>query len=374
MTVSLKTTPQTKPKTQKFKRPTVQNFFSNNGKESHENDVALGSVSQSNTVQQAGDEKDDEKESIYGWRTVLEEDEHGNKKAVRIPLTLEDYLHPQEGDDHMQNQSHHKIGKYIEAVLELYLRHIYGAVVFNDVGIKWPGFRHYAPDISVIFEVRNPERTPQKIFYVADEGTEPNLIIEVTSPTTRHVDWDERIDRYARVGVPYYYIVDTIGEHDDETPILQVHGFEWTPNGYVELTANEHGWFWMPPVEAWLGLDEGEVRCYDRDGHELPTPVGLAEQLDEASERLAETSQNLLEESVARVEADRRAEEEATARAEADRRAEQEATARAEANRRVKEADRRAEEADRRAEEEARIRREFEEQIRLLQAQLAGQK
>ena len=365
MTVSLKTTPQTKQKTHKFKIPTVKNFFGGNGNDNqgndrYQDDVAVDVFPQSNTVQPFGDEKDDEKddekESIYGWRTVLEEDEHGNKKAMQIPLTLEDYLHPQEGDNHMQNQSHHKIGKYIEAVLELYLRHIYGVVVFNDVGIKWPGFQHYAPDISVIFDVREPERTPQKIFYVADEGTEPSLIIEVTSPTTRHVDWDERIGRYARVGVPYYYIVDTIGEHDNGTPILQVHGFEWTPNGYSELTANEHGWFWMPPVEAWLGLHEGEVRCYDRDGHALPTPVGLAEQLDAASERLAETSQNLVEEVVARTEADRRAEEADRRAEEADRRAEEEAIARAE--------------ADRRAEEEARMRQELEEKIRLLQAQL----
>ncbi|MEM7532761.1 MAG: Uma2 family endonuclease [Chloroflexota bacterium] len=318
-------------------------------------------------------------EAIYGWRYIVETDEHGKKQIVGVPLTLDDYLHPQEGDDHMNNRSQRAIIKYIESVLELYLRHIQGLLILTEVGIDWniPGIQHYSPDISVLFNVQNPERSPQTIFKASEEGTVPSLLIEVTSPSSRHADLQDKVQRYEQLGVPYYFIVDGLRRRGNPIPTLRLLGYELTSRGYVEITPNQFGWLWMAPVNAWIGLHEGDVRCYDAQGNPLPTPDNLADDLIEASDRLAETSQNLAEESVARAEAERRAEEEARRAEEEARRAEEEARRAEEEARRAEEEAHRAEEeaaarieAERRAKEETQMRRQLEEQIRALQAQL----
>ena len=340
MTINLTAKPQTKPSIKKLGFPFVTAFF----EQDHHNLSEYRQMpDDTNDVVQISEEI--EQKWHYGWRMVPEEDEHGNTHMAQVPLTLEDYLHPQIGDKHMNTQSHNYICKYLMAVIEHYLRHIQGTVVYSDVGIKWdvPGVQHLAPDLSLIFNVRRTEGPPHKIFYVADEGTAPALAIEVTSPSTRDADFNNKLSLYARVGLPYYFIVDTGPRHTDAPPVLRLYGFELTPNGYVELRPNLYGWLWMDPVGAWIGLDSGEVRCYDAQENELPTPTGWGEAL---AEELAETSEQLAETSVARDEAERRAEEEALARAE----------------------------AERRAEEEAQMRQYLEEQLRLLQAQLDQQK
>jgi len=42
----------------------------------------------------------------------------------------------------------------------------------------------------------------------AIEGA-PTLLIEVSSPTTRHLDRRRKLELYARHGVPYYWMVET---------------------------------------------------------------------------------------------------------------------------------------------------------------------
>src|SRR6476659_6408684 len=43
---------------------------------------------------------------FYGWRDVWQANGHGGKTLVRLPLTEEDILHPQEGDFVVQNTPH----------------------------------------------------------------------------------------------------------------------------------------------------------------------------------------------------------------------------------------------------------------------------
>ncbi|MEM7536469.1 MAG: Uma2 family endonuclease [Chloroflexota bacterium] len=288
----------------------------------------------------------EKEENIYGWRDIYQTDEDGNEKLVRVALTLDDYLHPQEGDMHVQNRSHNRTRRYVETAMRIHLAHIPNHAVYGDVGIDWgvSGEGYYVPDVSIFYDVYN-QHLPQGIFYVAQEGTAPSVVVEVTSPTTRHVDLGDKYEAYERLGVPCLIFSDTVGTANDGSEVFQLMGYDWTPNGYVPITPNEQGWLWMEPVSAWIGLHENQVRCYDVDGHYIRRPEELADALTETSEQLAETSEQLAEASEQLVE-------ETVARTEAERR---------------------AEEAERRAQEEANARLLLEEQIRALQAQLNAQ-
>ncbi|MEM7533552.1 MAG: Uma2 family endonuclease [Chloroflexota bacterium] len=238
-----------------------------------------------------------EDDTIYGWRTVCEMDEDGNEHWIEIPLTLEDYLHPQEGDKFMINSGHDVITGYICSALGTYIGYRtrivdgVGSVSYGDVGIDWniPDEAAISPDVSIIHNVRNPLEI-RGIFNIAEEGTTPSLVIEVTSPSTRSADFHQKFEKYERREVPYYIIVDTM----DKTS-FQLVGYEMIGNGYVEMTPNEQGWLWMPPVNAWIGVQGNEVRCYDADGNYLPSHAETTEQLAETSEQLAETSEQLAE-------------------------------------------------------------------------------
>lgn len=60
-------------------------------------------------------------------------------------------------------------------------------------------------------------REPDLMIYVADDrerakkqyGEPPNLVVEVLSPNTRKVDFEEKIIEYAEAGIGEYWIVDT---------------------------------------------------------------------------------------------------------------------------------------------------------------------
>ena len=67
----------------------------------------------------------------YGWRYVNHWQEDGSLQIEQAPLTLEDVLHPQEGDFMMQNALHHHICEYLFDVFSACLEHNQGAVVLT---------------------------------------------------------------------------------------------------------------------------------------------------------------------------------------------------------------------------------------------------
>ncbi|MBS1252044.1 MAG: hypothetical protein MAG451_01080 [Anaerolineales bacterium] len=200
----------------------------------------------------------------YGWRYVEYTLPDGRPKWKRVPLTLEDILHPQVEDFRMHSDEHQQICIYLYNVLVAILDRISHSVVLHDVRVAWdhPTIRPHGPDIAVIFDVR--ERRNWSTFDEAEEGTRPSLIIEVTSPGTRQVDLEDKVDHYARVGAPYYAIVDIYQEGGETKRRLL--GYELTPAGYANLPLNDRGWLWLDPVRLWLGIRGDRVACYDEKG------------------------------------------------------------------------------------------------------------
>ena len=145
---------------------------------------------------------------FYGWRDIYRKDRNGREIYLQIPLTEEDVLHPREGDHIVDSNLHWEDVRYLYEVFKTQLAAVTSALVLADVGVYW-GVRsphHHSPDVTVIFGVRPGAHWPS--FHVKKEGVRPEMIIEVTSPSTRNVDLRKKRTQYFQVGVPYYFIAD----------------------------------------------------------------------------------------------------------------------------------------------------------------------
>jgi Uma2 family endonuclease len=203
----------------------------------------------------------------YGWRYVQSKPSSGGIKIDQIPLTREDVLYPQEGDQVRHDDAHQRRCVYLYDVLRARVAADPAAVVLHDVLVKWDvlGLRGLGPDIAVIFGVR--ERKNWSTFSTAREGTAPALIVEVTSPETRILDLNHKVDAYEGARVPCYVIVDS-GTRRNRFKLSLI-GYQQTPDGFVEMAPDECGWLWLEPVRLWLGVRENELFCYDEAGKQI---------------------------------------------------------------------------------------------------------
>jgi Uma2 family endonuclease len=217
----------------------------------------------------------------YGWRYIKVDRPDGTSELRQDPLTLEDVLHPQEGDQVTHSDAHQRRRRYLCNVLEAQLAHDPSAVVLDDVRIAWdvPDLKAHGPDIAVIIGVQ--QRQNWSTFDVAREGVRPALIIELTSPETASIDRSNKLEEYDIAGVPLYVIVDTVVLRKE--PMLRLMGYTQTANGYHVLPPNERGWLWLAPVQLWLGIEHNELVCYNAAGAPMGDYRALAAALAEES-------------------------------------------------------------------------------------------
>jgi Uma2 family endonuclease len=228
---------------------------------------------------------------LYGWREVQRTEDCGEVKWVREPLTLEDILHPQVGDYRMHSEEHERFCTYLYNVLTAHVANDPNAVVLHDVRVAWahPDIKAHGPDIAVIFNVQSQRNW--STFDEREEATKPSLIIEITSPSTRSTDLENKVNEYARVGVPLYAIVDIIQEGD--VPKRRLLGYRLTQDGYVGVDLDERGWLWLEPVRLWLGLRGENIACYDEAGHLIEDYIAMMTARTEAEARATEAEERV---------------------------------------------------------------------------------
>jgi colicin import membrane protein len=248
----------------------------------------------------------------YGWRDINRRRPDGTIEWEQIPLTLEDVLHPQEGDVILESTQHDRNVRYLADVLSERLSGDPGALVLRDCGVYWDiaELRHHSPDVAVILGLRS--RRPQYAsFNVAEEGVRPAILIEHVSPSTRSNDVDTKVDHYHRARVPQYVIIDC---EDDEDTTLRLIDYRWTPDSYREEPADARGRVPLLAVNLYLGVEGRRAVLFDSAGKELGDYEAISSALRaEAAARL--TAEGLVEAERARAEAEReRADAEAASR------------------------------------------------------------
>jgi Uma2 family endonuclease len=252
----------------------------------------------------------------YGYRDVYVKGQSGREVWKRLPLTLEDVLHPQEGDVHMLGEPHSDDCTYLRTVLKARRVGRRSVVVLTDCGIYWdiPGLRHHSPDVAVIFGVR--QLKAWETFHVAEEGVWPSLIIEITSPKSRVNDVKTKVTQYAQAGVPYYVIADQRQAGGRRRLHLISYRLESGVYQNVPLVANRA---WLEPVNLWLAVavnpDTGADRVAlidPKTDAEIGDYTAISQALEaEATARAAEaTARAAAEARAAEAEARMRAAEE----------------------------------------------------------------
>lgn len=255
---------------------------------------------------------DDEDDFVYGFRYVPYGSTDGDEMG-RIPLTLDDVLHPQLDDVVNQSGYHFLLCERLTNILATYLAHTPEMTVLQDVLIQLrPRKRKtFAPDSIV---VRDMHTFPQDTGYRPwQHGGHPVLIIEVTSNSTRHQDVfsakpkRNKYNHYQRLGVPYYVIIDAAARSHDEAPALW--GYVLRRRVYVPMAPDEHGRLWIAPIQASLGPYSTVVTWFDANGRRLPTHTEQQELTRqeriraEHAEARAEHAEARAEEERARVQA-----------------------------------------------------------------------
>jgi colicin import membrane protein len=215
----------------------------------------------------------------YGYRDVTRTMPDGTTKHERIPLTLEDTLHPQEGDCIMESDVHDLMLTYLATVFRWRTADDPSVLILSDTGIYWDdprlSYTHHSPDISAIFGIKN-RKAYYPSFSVGEEGVRPRLIIELVSPNNRKNDVETKVQQYHECEVSMYVIADRKGYDDPWTLI----GYRWEPDEYMPIRTRADGRIWLDAVGLWLGVDGLRVVCYDRDGKEIGDYTSIAKQLD----------------------------------------------------------------------------------------------
>ena len=277
----------------------------------------------------------------YGWRYVCRIS-NGHEDWERVPLTEEDVLHPQMGDYVVQNHFHQSLCLYLATVLQSHMQHIPGGLVLNDVRVEWgvPGLKGHAPDLTVLAEVWDPPQDGS--LDLKASGGRVLLVIEVTSPSTRHLDVasphpeaQTRFRHYAWAGIPLYIVIDAARRSKGQAP--PIFGYELTEDGYKPLPLNAEGRLWVSPVGMWLGPSGERVVWFDADGQRV---WDYSE--EQAARQAAEKAHRTAEDRARKEQAARQAAEKAHRTAED--RARKEQAARQAAEERARELERQVQE------------------------------
>jgi hypothetical protein len=110
----------------------------------------------------------------WRWETITQAD--GTTVDIQVPLTDEEFLHPQEGY-HLPNSTFHdNVAGDTKDMLTRRYANDPTAAVFRDLIIKWgiPNLGDHCPDTFVAFGVQNKEQVRTE-FVVLDEGVRPVL-------------------------------------------------------------------------------------------------------------------------------------------------------------------------------------------------------
>ena len=257
---------------------------------------------------------------FYGWRYRTRCDSVGNEYLEEIPLTLEDVLYPQEGDEIPMRPQHQIECAYLANVLRTRFADDSSVAVLSDCLIDWgvADQRNHEPDLVVFRDVRIPPDPQAGTFDLRSSGGRVVLAVEVVSPDTRVNDVVRKPVDYHRLGIPLYVLIDQQRKHGAR----HLHGYRWTPSGYEELPLDAGGRLLLESVGLQLALEDGWVTCYDTVAGER---VGDYQEITEA---LQEERKALQEQRTARRAAEERQRHEAEARRNAEERQRHEAEAR----------------------------------------------
>lgn len=100
-----------------------------------------------------------------------------------------------------------------------------GRVVYlaEEMIVAYPGEPTFTPDLLAVVGVEEPEDDERLAWVVADEKRGLDFVLEVVHMGSREKDLVENVQRYARLGIPEYFVYDRGRQ--------QIHGFRLSVEG-----------------------------------------------------------------------------------------------------------------------------------------------
>ncbi len=177
----------------------------------------------------------------------------------------------------------------------------YSAEQAESVIRKRPLYK--GPDFFVVKDVDGTkERSYWNVWY--EGGRYPDVIFELSSPSTAKKDREENLVLYAKTfGTPEYFIYDPTKQE------LLGYRLKDGDRAYVPIEPNERGWLWSEQLEVWVGIWEGTyrgrprkwVRWWTREGELIPTPFEAQQTRAEQAERALEDERKRAEQLAQRL-------------------------------------------------------------------------
>jgi len=214
--------------------------------------------------------------------------------TAAVPLaSCEVGLHQQFGDPTYptrdgrplgETDTHRRVIRDLIGALEL---HFAGQQVYvsGDLLLHYvPGNRrrHVSPDVLVTKGLQLGDRLN---YILWQEGSPPNMVIEVTSKSTRREDLEDKFIIYRdKIRVPEYFLFDPCGEYLQP----QLQGYRLRGGEYVAIRPLK-GHLACKQLGLELEAQDKSLRLYDQaTGQPLLTPRELAEEREDEIARLRE--------------------------------------------------------------------------------------
>ncbi|MCP4110187.1 MAG: hypothetical protein GY749_32470, partial [Desulfobacteraceae bacterium] len=126
-------------------------------------------MSTASALQYSEPYEDEKDEYYYGYRTIIGYDKDGGESVSYRPLTLDDFLEPEEGDVYMEGSLHEKDLVSLKSIFRFHLKDRKDITVFSNLKMEWGigNLENPAPDISIVSDVEDPEK-PRGTFSVPE--------------------------------------------------------------------------------------------------------------------------------------------------------------------------------------------------------------
>ncbi|HEV7507380.1 MAG TPA: Uma2 family endonuclease [Thermoanaerobaculia bacterium] len=205
-----------------------------------------------------------------------------------IPLQRDEYYPESDGKPLAETEVHLDEIVYLREALQERFRDVPDVYVGCDMCFYYiPGRRtiFVAPDLFVVFGVpklRDGEK--RRVYKLWEEGRAPQMVIEVTSDSTRDEDLQTKKDLYERLGVQEYFLHDPLGDYLN--PRLQ--GFQLVAGRYKpmdpgkdsSLTSQSTGLLLKPENEGLRLIDAATGKLFLRSAEKDEENARLRAELE----------------------------------------------------------------------------------------------
>jgi Uma2 family endonuclease len=218
-------------------------------------------------------------------------DAKGRPESEMVPLTMEDFLHPQEGDRFLLTDNHTLNLAILCNAMEVCVQELPKVKILSDHRIDWQveGIRPHGPDLVAIENFPIEWNADRGTYPVKDYDSRPLVVVEVTSAETRKGDFETKYLEYEAAGIPYYIIVDVAGPPGAP----RILGYRNGRQGFQQMRHHPNLGFLLPSVRMWIRWEEDRVKVADEDGQDILDNVEVHEALKEIQQELGRKNAEL---------------------------------------------------------------------------------